>query len=188
MSTITTTTKKWPTYNVGSPDRQDRGDHSQERCTKDADQKRQGHHHRVPGRHSGTREGASAQPTWHVDKFPKVTRRTFSIMEICTWTMLITTPAMAAGWIGWQPITIESGYDLTTSKGVSMAKKDVEGESRCHRLCLAMFTVVTDAEPQQQRPRPQGQDQEPESSSPSPARLRGVVRTTTKRKRQAVPR
>ena len=66
------------------------------------------------------------QPTWHVDKFQKVTRRRFSIMEICTWTMLITTLAMAAGWIGWQPVTIESGYDLTTSKFVSMAKKDVE--------------------------------------------------------------
>ena len=66
------------------------------------------------------------QPTWHVDKFKQVAHRKFSTMEICTWTMLITTLAIAAGWIGWQPVTIESTFDLTTSKGVLTAKKDVE--------------------------------------------------------------
>ena len=65
------------------------------------------------------------QPTWHVDKM-KVKRRQYSIMEICTWSMLITTLAIAAGWTGWQPITIESGYDLTTTRGINMAKSDVD--------------------------------------------------------------
>ena len=49
------------------------------------------------------------QPTWHVDKM-KTKKRKYSIMEICSWSMLITTLAIAAGWSGWQPITIESGY------------------------------------------------------------------------------
>ena len=49
------------------------------------------------------------QPIWHVDKI-KTKRRQYSIMKICTWSMLITTLAIATGWTGWQPITIESGY------------------------------------------------------------------------------
>ena len=66
------------------------------------------------------------RPTWHVDKFKQAARRKFSIMETCTWAMLITTLAMASGWVGWQPVTVESGYDFTTSKGISVAKKVVE--------------------------------------------------------------
>ena len=53
--------------------------------------------------------GKQLPPTWHVDKFKQATRRKFSTMEICTWAMLITTLAMAAGYIGRQPVTIESG-------------------------------------------------------------------------------
>ena len=56
----------------------------------------------------------------------KTKRRQYSIMEICTWSMLITTLAIAAGWTGWQPITIEGGYDLTTTRGTTMAKTDVD--------------------------------------------------------------
>ena len=37
-----------------------------------------------------------------------------------------TMIAMQRGWETWQPITIESGYDLTSDKGIAMAKMDIE--------------------------------------------------------------
>ena len=33
---------------------------------------------------------------------------------------------MQGGWDTWQPITIESGHDLTTDKSIAMAKIDIE--------------------------------------------------------------
>ena len=50
-------------------------------------------------------------------------------MEICTWTMMVTMIAMQRGWETWQPITVESGYDLTSDKGIAMAKMNIEKAS-----------------------------------------------------------
>ena len=73
----------------------------------------------------GARDRPAPQPTWHVDNSLKK-RRKLSIMEICTWTMMVSMVAAARGWETWQPITIESGYDLTTDHGINMAKHDIE--------------------------------------------------------------
>ena len=73
----------------------------------------------------GAKERPPPQPAWHVDTTIKKRRR-LSIMEICTWTMMVTMIAMQRGWDTWQPITIESGYGLTSDKGIAMAKLDIE--------------------------------------------------------------
>ena len=75
----------------------------------------------------GAKERPLPEPVWHVDKMAMIkTKRRLSIMEICTWTMMVTSIAIQRGWETWQPITIESGYDLTTNKGIEMAKIDIE--------------------------------------------------------------
>ena len=72
----------------------------------------------------GAKERPVKQTVWHTDSAEKVRRR-YSIMEICTWTMMVTIVAASRGWETWQPITIESGYDLTTDAGVARAKNDI---------------------------------------------------------------
>ena len=50
-----------------------------------------------------------------------VNSRIPSLMEICTSTMRMTTYGAERGWNSCPPITIESGFDLTTSEGISSA-------------------------------------------------------------------
>ena len=73
----------------------------------------------------GAKERPPPQPAWHFDATIKKRRR-LSIMEICTWTMMVAMIAMQKGWDMWQPIMIESGYDPMSDKGVAMAKMDIE--------------------------------------------------------------
>ncbi|MED5528102.1 MAG: hypothetical protein VYC81_05540, partial [Actinomycetota bacterium] len=39
------------------------------------------------------------------------------ILEICTWTCMLTSVAVERGWSGFSPISLETGYDLTTTRG-----------------------------------------------------------------------
>ena len=73
---------------------------------------------------AGAAEEPIIEPVWHVDN--SKSRRKFSIMEICTWTMMVTMVAAQRGWTTWQPVTIETGYDLTTHAGIATAKHDID--------------------------------------------------------------
>ena len=58
-----------------------------------------------------------------VTGYPVVPDQSLSIMEICTATERVTQEAVSRGWTGLPPVTIESGFDLTTSRGVADAWK-----------------------------------------------------------------
>ena len=66
---------------------------------------------------------ASEQPA-HKDPEPRRKKRwSFKVMEFFTWTMVVTTVALAQGWQSGPPITIETGYDLRSKKGQAEALK-----------------------------------------------------------------
>ena len=51
--------------------------------------------------------------------------RPISIMEVCTKTARITQEAAHRGWTSCSPVTIETGFDLTTSHGCAKAWKHI---------------------------------------------------------------
>ena len=69
----------------------------------------------------GAKETPRLQPTWHVDVTDKK-RCQLSTIEICTWTMMVTLIAMQRGGKTSQSIMVESEYDLTSDKGIALAK------------------------------------------------------------------
>ena len=48
------------------------------------------------------------------------------LLEICTWTCMVTASACARGWEAWQPITLECGFDLCTKKGQDEADRCID--------------------------------------------------------------
>jgi len=57
------------------------------------------------------------------------------VLEICTWTANVTKTAVRRGWDEVSPVTLESGYDLTTPTGRKMAMEVLEK----HRPNLVVF-------------------------------------------------
>jgi hypothetical protein len=43
--------------------------------------------------------------------------RALSFLEVCTWTLALSTAARQRGWEVWEPISLEPGFDLLTQHG-----------------------------------------------------------------------
>ena len=63
-----------------------------------------------------TLHGAFAQDGRDRRGNPKKPRRP-RMIEICTWTCMVTCVAIERGWDGYEPITIENGFDLRSATG-----------------------------------------------------------------------
>ena len=68
----------------------------------------------------GVKDRPAPKTMCHVENIQKKKQKLFT-MGISAWTMMVSMVAAARGWETWQPITIESGYDLITDSEIGRA-------------------------------------------------------------------
>ena len=163
-----------------------RRDYSQEGCPQDAHQECQGHHRGVRGGNPGALEHPAADLARRQDE-----GQTTAILH--HGDLHLVNAHHDAGHCCWMDgMAAHHHRERLRSddyKGHQHGEeRRGQGQPRRHCLRLAMFSMVSDAEPQRQGPWSSDQDRSTATDASTPPGLRGMVRAETKRQRQAVLR